>query len=44
MIDDKLIYDVGAHKGEDTELYLKVGFKVVSVWSRDWLSFYRTID
>ena len=26
----KLIYDVGMHKGEDTEYYLKKGFKVVS--------------
>jgi FkbM family methyltransferase len=26
-----LIYDVGAHKGEDTELYLKKGFSVVAV-------------
>ena len=26
-----LIYDVGAHQGEDTEYYLKKGFKVVAV-------------
>ena len=26
-----LIYDVGAHKGEDTDFYLKKGFKVVAV-------------
>ena len=27
----KLIYDVGAHKGEDTEFYLKKGFSVVAI-------------
>jgi len=27
----KLIFDVGAHKGEDTEFYLKKGFNVVAV-------------
>jgi FkbM family methyltransferase len=27
----QLIYDVGAHVGEDTEFYLKKGFKVVAV-------------
>ena len=27
---DKLIFDVGMHKGEDTEYYLKKGFNVVS--------------
>jgi len=26
-----LIYDVGAHKGEDTEFYLKKGFSVVAI-------------
>lgn len=26
-----LIYDVGAHKGEDTDFYLKKGFRVVAV-------------
>lgn len=31
MADEKLIYDVGAHKGEDTELYLKKGFSVVAI-------------
>ena len=25
-----LIYDVGMHKGEDTELYLKKGFRVIA--------------
>jgi FkbM family methyltransferase len=27
----QLIYDVGAHKGEDTEFYLKKGFSVVAI-------------
>ena len=27
----KLIYDVGAHQGEDTDFYLKKGFRVVAV-------------
>jgi FkbM family methyltransferase len=31
MVDEQLIYDVGAHKGEDTEFYLKKGFRVVAV-------------
>lgn len=31
MINEKLIYDVGAHKGEDTEFYLKKGFAVVAI-------------
>jgi FkbM family methyltransferase len=31
MIDQTLIFDVGAHNGEDTEFYLKKGFKVVAV-------------
>jgi len=31
MANDNLIYDVGAHKGEDTELYLKKGFAVVAI-------------
>ncbi len=30
MANDKLIYDVGAHKGEDTEFYLKKGFSVIA--------------
>ncbi|WP_084650050.1 FkbM family methyltransferase [Stappia stellulata] len=29
--DPNLIYDLGLHKGEDTEYYLKRGFRVVSV-------------
>jgi hypothetical protein len=31
MANDELIYDVGAHKGEDTEFYLKKGFGVVTI-------------
>lgn len=31
MIDDNLIYDLGAHKGEDTDFYLKKGFNVVAI-------------
>jgi FkbM family methyltransferase len=30
-MDQHLIYDVGAHKGEDTEFYLSCGFRVVAV-------------
>ncbi len=30
-MDDRLIYDLGMHKGEDTEFYLKKGFRVVAV-------------
>jgi len=30
-IDKNLIFDLGLHKGEDTEYYLKRGFKVVAV-------------
>ncbi|MEM6397622.1 MAG: FkbM family methyltransferase [Bacteroidota bacterium] len=30
MVNRKLIYDVGLHKGEDTSFYLKKGFKVVA--------------
>ena len=26
-----LIYDVGLHKGEDAEFYLKMGFKVIGI-------------
>jgi FkbM family methyltransferase len=29
--EQNLIYDVGAHKGEDTEFYLKKGFSVVAI-------------
>ena len=28
---EKIIYDVGAHRGEDTEFYLKKGFSVVAI-------------
>jgi FkbM family methyltransferase len=31
MIDENLIYDVGAHKGEDAEVYLKKGFRVIAI-------------
>jgi FkbM family methyltransferase len=31
VANEKLIYDVGAHKGEDTEFYLKKGFAVVAI-------------
>jgi FkbM family methyltransferase len=31
VANDKLIYDVGAHKGEDTEFYLKKGFSVIAI-------------
>ena len=30
-MDENLIYDVGAHKGEDTEFYLRKGFRVIAV-------------
>ena len=30
-VDDGLIYDVGAHLGEDTEFYLCLGYRVVAV-------------
>ena len=28
---DDLIYDVGMHKGEDTEFYLRKGFRVIAI-------------
>jgi 16S rRNA A1518/A1519 N6-dimethyltransferase RsmA/KsgA/DIM1 with predicted DNA glycosylase/AP lyase activity len=31
MPNNKLIYDVGAHQGEDTDFYLKKGFAVVAI-------------
>src|SRR5262249_7383226 len=31
METSKLIYDVGAHTGEDSELYLKKGFSVIAI-------------
>lgn len=31
MIVNDLIYDVGMHKGEDTEFYLKKGFRVIAI-------------
>jgi len=30
-MDPNLIYDIGSHKGEDSEFYLKKGFRVVAV-------------
>jgi FkbM family methyltransferase len=30
-MDEQLIYDVGAHLGEDTDFYLKKGFRVVAI-------------
>jgi FkbM family methyltransferase len=30
-VDRELIFDIGLHRGEDTEFYLKKGFRVVSV-------------
>jgi FkbM family methyltransferase len=30
-LNETLIYDVGAHKGEDTEFYLKKGFHVIAI-------------
>ena len=30
-MDPKLVYDVGAHRGEDTAYYLHQGFRVVGV-------------
>ena len=33
----KLIYDVGMHKGEDTEFYLRRGFRVVGVEANPYL-------
>jgi FkbM family methyltransferase len=31
ILDEKLIFDVGAHKGEDTSFYLSKGFRVVAI-------------
>jgi FkbM family methyltransferase len=30
-VDDGLIYDVGAHLGEDSDFYLKLGYRVVAI-------------
>ena len=30
-LENNLIYDVGLHKGEDSEFYLKKGFRVVAI-------------
>src|SRR5258705_4089288 len=34
----QLIYDVGAHEGQDTAFYLKKGFKVVAIEASPQLS------
>ncbi len=34
---DNLIYDVGMHKGEDTEFYLKKGFDVIGIEANETL-------
>jgi FkbM family methyltransferase len=31
VVDEGLVYDLGAHKGEDTDFYLKKGFSVVAI-------------
>jgi FkbM family methyltransferase len=31
LVEDDLIYDVGAHLGEDTEFYLRLGYRVVAI-------------
>ncbi len=30
-IDNRLIYDIGAHRGEDSDYYLRLGYRVVAV-------------
>jgi len=30
-VESDLIYDVGVHQGEDTDFYLKKGFRVVGI-------------
>jgi FkbM family methyltransferase len=30
-VDDELVYDVGAHLGEDSDFYLKLGYRVVAI-------------
>ncbi|MGA7340436.1 MAG: FkbM family methyltransferase [Terracidiphilus sp.] len=37
-INPRLIYDVGAHLGEDTEFYLKKGFRVVAIEANPFLA------
>ena len=31
MINNNLIYDIGFHKGEDTDFYISLGYKVLAV-------------
>ena len=31
VMEKDLVYDVGLHKGEDTEYYLKKGFRVIAI-------------
>ena len=38
--DSRLVYDVGMHKGEDTELYLKRGLRVVGIEADPFLADY----
>lgn len=37
-VDSQLIYDVGAHRGEDTDFYPAKGFRVVAVEANPLLS------
>ena len=37
-VQDDLIYDIGMHRGEDTEYYLKKGFRVVAIEANRELS------
>jgi hypothetical protein len=36
MAEREVIYDVGAHEGEDTEFYLKKGFSVLNCFLLLW--------
>src|SRR5262245_38423463 len=42
MADENLIFDIGMHKGEDTDFYLNKGFRVVGVEANPALSDYCT--
>lgn len=37
-MEKKVIFDLGSHKGEDSDFYLKKGFRVVAVDASDELS------